>query len=154
MLQKPNGGTIVTVSSVLGHLGASQLSDYTASKAGLLAFHNTITAEIAAMSKEKDAPQGAKNVKTILVKPGQLSTAMFGGMQTPSDFFGPVVDAHVLAARIISEIEVGRNAIIATPFYAECIEWLGVLPVSVQKLARWFSGVDRAMEGFGGSGRS
>lgn len=52
------GGHIVTVSSVLGHLGAANLSAYTASKAALMAYHASLAAELR---------QSAPAVKTILV---------------------------------------------------------------------------------------
>jgi hypothetical protein len=35
------------------------------------------------------------------------------------------------------------------PVYAWLIEWLGILPVSLQRVARWVSGVDGAMRTFG-----
>ncbi|KAJ9620158.1 hypothetical protein H2203_007923 [Taxawa tesnikishii (nom. ined.)] len=79
MLAREDGGTIVTVSSVLGHLGASHLSDYTAAKAGLIAMHASLRAELNAIRVGSDAPAGAKNIRTVLVKPGQLSTPLFQG---------------------------------------------------------------------------
>ncbi len=47
MLATETGGTIVTISSVLGKLGASHLADYTAAKAGLIAMHNSLPPELA-----------------------------------------------------------------------------------------------------------
>ena len=142
MLDRAGGGTIVTVASVLGNLGASHLTAYTASKAGLIAFHTSVSAEIASMAASEEPPRGARNVKTLLVKPGQLSTNMFAGVETPNSFLGPVVDAKDLALDIVRKIEEGRSGVIAQPLYARWIEWLGVLPVSVQRLARWMSGVE------------
>ncbi|KAH0153571.1 NAD(P)-binding protein, partial [Aureobasidium melanogenum] len=148
MLASPSGGTIVTVSSVLGHLGASHLTDYTASKAALLALHTSLRAEIKQMANSKTEYPGAENTKTILVKPGQLSTAMFSTLKSPSDFFGPVVQAKDLAREIVEMIEDGRDGVLCMPVYAWLIEWLGVLPVSLQRAARWMSGVDGAMKTF------
>ncbi|KAH0364988.1 NAD(P)-binding protein, partial [Aureobasidium melanogenum] len=149
MLASSTGGTIVTVSSVLGHLGASNLTDYTASKATLLAFHTSLRAEIKQMANSKAEYPGAENTKMILVKPGQLSTAMFSTLKSPSDFFGPVVQAKDLAREIVEMIEEGRDGVLCMPVYAWLIEWLGVLPVSLQRAARWMSGVDGAMKTFG-----
>ncbi|KAG9958464.1 NAD(P)-binding protein, partial [Aureobasidium melanogenum] len=149
MLASPSGGTIVTVSSVLGHLGASHLTDYTASKAALLAFHTSLRAEIKQMANSKTDYPGAENTKMILVKPGQLSTAMFSTLKSPSDFFGPVVQAKDLAREIVEMIEEGRDGVLCMPVYAWLVEWLGVLPVSLQRAARWMSGVDGAMKTFG-----
>jgi short-subunit dehydrogenase len=148
MLSSPNGGTIVTVSSVLGHLGASHLTDYTASKAALLAFHTSLRSEIAQMAEDPAYP-GASATKMILVKPGQLSTVMFSTLKSPSDFFGPVVQAKDLAREIVEMVGEGRNGVICMPVYAWLIEWLGVLPVSLQRVARWVSRVDGAMRTFG-----
>lgn len=144
MLKSESGGTIVTVASVLGKLGASHLSDYTAAKAGLIAMHASLRAEL----ESPTAPDGADYVRTILVTPGQLSTNLFSGVQTPSSFFGPVVEPVELAREIVRMIDSGESGEISMPLYARWIDWLHVLPVSLQKLGRSLSGMDRAMEGF------
>jgi short-subunit dehydrogenase len=144
MLASETGGTIVTISSVLGKLGASHLADYTAAKAGLIAMHTSLRAELASPM----APDGAEYVRTILVTPGQLSTNLFASIKTPSSFFGPVVEPVELAREIVRMIDSGESGQISMPFYARWIEWMHVLPVSMQKLARKMSGVDKAMEGF------
>ncbi|PNS14996.1 hypothetical protein CAC42_2225 [Sphaceloma murrayae] len=139
MMQR-KAGTIVTVASVLGDLGASQLSDYTAAKAGLIAMHTSLRTELADAGQEK--------IKTILVKPGQLSTPLFKGVQTPSSFAGPVIEPLDLAQAIINKIDSGQSGVIALPLYADYIEWLSVLPYGMQRIMRWVSGVDRAMRTF------
>ena len=148
MLSNVEGGTVVTISSVLGQLGASQLSDYTAAKAGLIAMHASLRAELSAMARSSDAPPGVRNVKTILVKPGQLSTKLFEGVKTPSSFFGPVVTPEVLAAMIVNRVVCGETCVIALPLYASLIEWFAVLPYGMQEILRRVTGLDRAMEGF------
>jgi NAD(P)-dependent dehydrogenase (short-subunit alcohol dehydrogenase family) len=140
MLQERRG-TIVTVSSVLGHIGASNLSAYAASKAALLALHSSLRAEIA------QHPAGAE-IKTILVTPGQMSTKMFAGVKTPSNFLAPVVAPVDVAKEIIRLVERGESGDVAVPLYSRWIQVLGVLPVGVQTLVRKWSGVDRAMAGF------
>lgn len=138
----------MTISSVLGHLGASHLSDYAAAKAGLTAMHASLRSELESMASVSNARPGAKNIRTVLVKPGQLSTQMFGSIETPSNFFGPLVQGVDLAKTIVKAVDVGRSCVIAAPLYARYIEWMGVLPYGLQRIARWVSGVDRAMEGF------
>ena len=145
MLSSECGGTIVTISSVLGKLGASHLSDYTAAKAGLIALHRSLRAELSSSS----ASEGAENIRTILVTPGQLSTSLFAGVETPSSFFGPVMEPVKLAREIVRMVDAGESGEISLPLYARWIEWMFVLPVSLQRLGRWVSGVDGAMEGFG-----
>lgn len=143
MLTSATGGTIVTVASVLGKLGASHLSDYSAAKAGLIAMHTSLRAEL---SSPTTAPEGAEGVRTVLVTPGQLSTSLFEGLETPSSFWGPVVEPVELAREIVRMIDAGESGYISMPLYARCIDWLHVLPAGLQKYARAFSGVDRAME--------
>lgn len=136
-----HGGTIVTVSSVLGHLGAAHLSAYTASKAALLAYHASLTSELAS-----EAPQ----VKTILVAPGQLDTQMFGNIKLRGwsrNFFGPVAGAGEVAIKIVEMIDRGEGGVVSEPAYARWIAWLGVLPVGLQRMAKSWAGTDDAFAG-------
>lgn len=130
------------MSSVLGHLGAAQLSDYSASKAGLIALHHSLTAELKAYP----------NIKTVLVEPGQLSTPLFSGTVTPNSFFAPVLEPVDVAREIIATIDKGSSAVLAMPLYARWVGWMGVLPVGVQVIARKLSGIDGAMKTFEGRG--
>lgn len=141
LLSRPGGGTLVTISSVLAHLGASHLSDYTASKAALIAFHSSLTAELAS----------SPNIKTILVTPGQLDTGLFAGVQVGrvGRFFGPVVEVGELAVKLVAMIDGGEGGVLAVPAYARWIGWIAVLPYGFQRELREWSGVDRAMAGFG-----
>lgn len=149
LLASPTGGTIVTISSVLGRLGASHLTDYAAAKAGLIAMHASLRAELSGAQ----APRGAENIRTVLVTPGQLGTSLFAGVQTPSSFLGPVVEAPELAGEIVRAVDEGVSGEVSLPLYARWVGVLGLLPFSLQRVARWASGVDRAMEGFGRGGR-
>lgn len=143
MLASETGGTIVTVASVLGKLGASHLADYTAAKAGLIAMHASLSAEL----RSSTAAKGSDGIRMILVTPGQLSTSLFAGLETPSSFFGPVVEPVELAREIVRMIDAGESGHISMPFYARWIEWLHVLPVGLQRIVRRLSGIDTAMEG-------
>lgn len=142
MLASEVGGTIVTIASVLGKFGASHLSDYCAAKAGLIAMHASLRAELAGTK----APEGAENIRTILVTPGQLGTRLFESLQTPNAFLAPVVEPVELAKEITRLIDAGESGNISMPLYARCIEWLHVLPVSLQVFLQWLSGADRTME--------
>lgn len=142
-------GTIVTVSSVLAHIGAANLSDYTASKAALLALHHSLVAELA---QHPDLAAG--NIKTILVAPGQLGTKMFERVSTPSAFLAPVVEPNELAREIIRMVDAGESGVVALPLYARWIWLWGCLPVGVRSLARRVGGIDRAMAPLsGGEGK-
>jgi len=135
---KERRGTIVTVSSVLGHLGAANLSAYTASKAALLALHHSLRAELAQIAE-------AKEIKTILVTPGQMSTQMFADVKPPSNFFGPTATPADLGKNIIKLIERGESGEVAIPLYSHWIGFFFVLPVGIQQLVRRWSGLDTAV---------
>lgn len=133
-------GTIVTISSVIGQIGAAHLTDYAAAKAGITALHKSLTAEL------KSTPE----IKTILVSPGQLSTPLFNGVQTPNSFFGPVLEPVDVAKEVIAAIDSGSSAVLAMPLYARWIDWMHVFPVGVQAIVRRLCGVDSAMKTFEG----
>lgn len=132
-------GTIVTISSVLGRLGAANLSSYSASKASLLALHSSLRAEL---SQNPDA----RDIKTILVTPGQMGTTMFAGVQTPSNFLAPILSPAEVAKNIMGLIEKGESGDVALPLYSRYVDVLDTLPVGIQALVRRWSGMDTAIE--------
>ncbi|KEZ46151.1 Short-chain dehydrogenase reductase family [Scedosporium apiospermum] len=133
------GGTVVTISSVLGHVGAARLTDYSAAKAGLTALHKSLTAELRASHPD---------IRTVLVEPGQLSTPLFYGVQTPNSFFAPVVEPVDVTKEIVAAIDGGYSTHVGFPFYARWIDYYNILPLGLQQLARKLAGVDTAMETF------
>ncbi|KAI9882730.1 MAG: 26S proteasome regulatory subunit rpn6 [Watsoniomyces obsoletus] len=141
MIQQ-KAGTIVTISSSLAYTGC----DYSSTKAALLAFHASLKAELSSSSSPSSS--SSSNIKTVLVIPGQMSTSMFAGIRTPSNFFAPVVEPIEMAKSIVQAVERGKNDEIALPLYARWIPLLGVLPVGIQRVMRTVVGLDRAMEGF------
>lgn len=130
----------MTISSVLGQIGAANLTDYAASKAGTTALHKSLRAEL------RSTPE----IKTVLVSPGQLSTPMFNGVKTPNSFLGPVLEPVDVAKEIIAAIDSGSSQDLAMPLYARWIDWMNVMPVGVQAILRKVSGVDSAMNSFVG----
>ena len=90
----------------------------------------------------------AGNIRTVLVSPGQVGTPMFGGMRTPSNFLAPVVEPVDLAKEIVRMIDAGWNGEVEAPLYSRWIVLLAVMPVSLQRLVRYMSGLDRAMLAF------
>lgn len=129
------GGTLVTVSSVLGQLTAAGLSDYAASKAGLSALHRTIEAET----------RRYPLIKTLLVEIGQMSTPLFDWVHAPNNFFAPVLEPVEVARETVAAIDSGRGGVIKLPVYATLVNWYAVLPAAVQRFARYLSGIDTAV---------
>ncbi|KAL6411309.1 Short-chain dehydrogenase/reductase family 16C member 6 [Ilyonectria robusta] len=139
IIRSGNGGTIVNISSVIGTVGAAQLTDYAAAKAGITAMHRSLTAELRESHPE---------IRTVLVTPGQLSTPLFYGVQTPNSFVAPVVEPVDVTKEIVAAIDSGRGATVGMPLYARWIDWFNVLPVGVQVIVRAIAGVDRGMKSF------
>lgn len=138
MLSAPNGGTIVNVSSVLGQLSAAGLGDYSASKAGLSALHHTLEAELRVAGHHE-------KVKLLLVETGQLSTPLFDWIQTPSNFFAPILEPVQVAQEIVAAIDEGRGGVIRLPAFAALARWYAVFPAGMQRIARYHSGIDLAV---------
>lgn len=126
---------------MIGQLGAASLTDYAASKAGLTALHKSLAAEL-----RLSHPQ----VRMVLVEPGQLSTPLFYGVQTPSSFFAPVVEPVDVAKEVVAAVDGGLSGHVGVPLYARWVAWYNILPASVQVLARKVAGIDTAMGNFVG----
>ena len=140
------GGTIVTVSSVLGYLGAAGLADYTATKAALTAFHTSLKAELENLHSESPAKEPQPRVNTILATPGQLSTPLFQHIPPPplASFVGPTVTPAALATEIIKAVDEGKDAEINLPLYAGWVGFLRIMPSGLGKVLRKAVGVDWA----------
>ncbi|KAL1986218.1 hypothetical protein VTN96DRAFT_6733 [Rasamsonia emersonii] len=138
MITAENGGAIVTVSSVLGQLTAAGLADYSASKAGLSALHRTLEAELRASGLDE-------KIKLLLVETGQMCTPLFDGVETPNGFFAPVLEPIQVAYEIVSAVDKGTSGVIRLPAFAALVNWYAVLPASIQRLARYLSGIDGAI---------
>ncbi|KAF3935915.1 hypothetical protein ABW20_dc0106746 [Dactylellina cionopaga] len=109
-------------------------------EAAVRLLHESLTAEISQY----------QNIKTLLVCPGQISTPLFDGVETPSNFLAPVLEPVDVAKEIMAAIDSGTSGTLEFPLYARWITVMHVLPISIQKLLRWLSGCDDAMKTFRG----
>ncbi|PGG98775.1 hypothetical protein GX51_06635 [Blastomyces parvus] len=138
MLASPTGGTIVTLGSVCSYLTPAGLSDYAATKAAIGAVHKTVEAELRASGDNE-------RVKMLLVETGQMATPLFEDVQTPNNFFAPVLEPVQVAREIVAAVDSGNGGVIRLPAYATLVSWYGVLPVAIQRLARYLGGIDGAV---------
>ncbi|KAJ5085367.1 hypothetical protein N7532_010138 [Penicillium argentinense] len=130
-----NGGTIVTISSVLGQLTPAGLTDYSASKAGLSALHRTMEAEL----------REHEQIKMLLVETGQMATPLFDWVPTPSHFFAPVLEPVEVAREIVAAIDSGHGGVLRLPAFAKLVNLYAILPAAIQRIARYVSGIDNAV---------
>jgi len=115
-----SGGHLVAISSVAGIVGAPLRAAYSAAKAGILAYHDSVRAET--------THQG---MKVLVVAPGSVRTnvsknALDGSAQARG-FSDTAIDngihADVAAARIVEALEAGQRELIL----AEGMELQGAL---------------------------
>ncbi|KAJ5585178.1 uncharacterized protein N7459_004978 [Penicillium hispanicum] len=135
LCEAENGGTLVTISSVVGQLSPAGLSDYSASKAGLSALHRSLEAEL----------RGNEQIKTLLVEIGQMATPLFDWVRTPNHFFAPVLEPVEVAREIVAAIDSGQGGVLRLPFFGKLVNWYAVFPAAVQIVARYLSGIDDAV---------
>ncbi|CAR22956.1 Tda5p [Lachancea thermotolerans CBS 6340] len=125
----------ITIASTLGICTPARGSSYGASKAALISFHEAWTQELG----------DASNVRTLLVTPGQLDTAMFSGFEPPKQFFAPVVNPRELARQIVDKCSAGERGELSAPLYANFMGILRTLPYTAIYFARKASGMDSCL---------
>ncbi|KAK6465867.1 hypothetical protein DFJ63DRAFT_282400 [Scheffersomyces coipomensis] len=123
---------IVSISSILGVLAPKNLSIYSASKAAIYSIHESLSEELI------EYPE----IRLLLVTPGQLSTEMFQDVAPSMTWLAPIVSPNWLAKKIISKINMGEIGVLSEPFYANFLPAVRATPFIVQRLCRYFSGMD------------
>lgn len=161
------GCSIINISSVLGIVGPSQLTAYSASKAGLRLFHDSLTHEVgepyySSPNNDNDNDNNNKNkpidrlyrkfpINTLLVIPGQINTEMFSGVETPSKFIAPILNPGYVAQEIGNAILTSSIGILYLPFYTRFAWLVWVLPGFIVEFIRKISGMDNKMNSFYGN---
>lgn len=103
-----NHGMIVTVSSYASWLTIPNMVDYGASKAGALALHEGLTAEL---TTRYNAPK----VRTIIVHPGHTKTKLFTGYDQKTDFIMPQLEPESIADAVVKKVLSGRSGAVILP---------------------------------------
>jgi short-subunit dehydrogenase len=100
-----DGGIIVNVSSISSRLPSPFLSTYSATKAAVAAFTRSLQAEL---------EQAGSKVRTLLVSPGFLDTAMMKqpGAHIPPGLGALIESPEAAALEIANAIEAGRRELI------------------------------------------
>ncbi|EEQ39193.1 putative uncharacterized oxidoreductase [Clavispora lusitaniae] len=139
---KESRGYIVTIGSVLAYMSPARLSAYGASKAGLVALHESLTYELGPPSVN------SRGIKTLLVCPGQMKTDLFRGVRTPWSLVAPELEPAAVAQNVVHCLELGERGEIQMPFYGKFLPVYRAIPWPVAELARHLSGIDRSMRTF------
>jgi len=142
---KSKAGHIVSVTSVMGYLGAAQMTDYNASKAAITSLHQSLRCEL---DKRHNCPR----IRTTLVCPGYVTTPLFSSIAFPPvpslKFLLPPAQPVSVVKRIISALDENQSQIILTPFWANFAPYLQHLPSFVRDPLQNISGADYSMRNF------
>ncbi|KAL7419820.1 hypothetical protein Q5752_005736 [Cryptotrichosporon argae] len=143
-------GHVVTVSSVLGVVGAAQMTDYCASKAALVGMHQSLRAELDYRYKTPD-------VHTTLVLPAHMATPLFADIAFPRTalfrFLAPTLTPPAVADKILRRIEAQTSGTLRMPLYTQAARVLGnaagLAPAWLGALADHVSGAHWTMYRYG-----
>lgn len=138
LMQSPKRSSIVNISSVVAHLYPAGLSHYASSKAGLSALHHCLEAEARWLGY-------TKQIEFFLVEVGQMDTPLFSWIKPPNSLLAPVLEPVYVAEKIVSAVSSGGGGVIRLPMYASWVCGYDMLPVRVQRFARYIMGVDEAL---------
>ncbi|KAH0542937.1 hypothetical protein FGG08_002706 [Glutinoglossum americanum] len=103
-----NHGMIVTIASLAAYTTAPQMTDYSASKAAAVGFHEGLAAEL---KTRYNAPK----VRTVLVTPGYTRTPLFEGFTNDAHFVFPTQEPETVAESIVGQVLKGRSGHIVMP---------------------------------------
>lgn len=104
-----NHGMVVTVASSASWVTAPRMTEYAASKAAALSFHEGLAAELIT---EYNAPR----VRTVVVNQGYTRTALFQGFGVQDkQFLAPSLHVDTVAEAIVEQVLSGESAQIVVP---------------------------------------
>lgn len=117
-----NHGHVVTVSSAGAYATLPSMSEYATSKAAALAFHECLAIEF---RTRYNAPR----VRTTLVAPTKVRTALGDGMEDHADpFFTPVLEPVQVAEKVVWSLDSGLSQHLLLPGFANLLPWIRALP--------------------------
>ncbi|KAJ2522771.1 hypothetical protein GGI11_001637 [Coemansia sp. RSA 2049] len=127
MLSKPHAH-LVFVASMLSFVPIPQLSTYTASKAGLAIFQESVKLEI------QHRLGASSRVKVTSVYPSKVESGMFHGLELPK-WFSPSLSPDYAAHRIFAHMDGGYGGEIHLPLCSRFSSLYMLLPSACRSLA-------------------
>jgi all-trans-retinol dehydrogenase (NAD+) len=124
-----NKGHIVTIASTASYLGMAGLADYTASKAAILSFHETLRQELKMY-------HGAPNVLTTSIHPSWVRTPLLKPVENELRQRGSVmIEPEEVADKVVSKILACRGGQVFLP---ESAAQASILRGAPNWLQEWF----------------
>ncbi|CAD7932087.1 unnamed protein product [Amoebophrya sp. A25] len=144
MLGKPSWNRVVIIASSAGLSGARRLTDYCASKAAAVGFHDSLAHELAAR-KIEDVSMKKHQTSTSVVNPFMVGTGMFGGAKTSSilpELTPDRVVRDIIDHTILGDVEVLNipSILYAVPLAKQVLPrfiqfWLGRFTLDVRGMS-------------------
>jgi all-trans-retinol dehydrogenase (NAD+) len=120
-MAKNNHGMIVTVASLAAYITVPNMTDYSASKAATLSFHEGLTAELKTRYK-------APKVRTIVINQGYTKTPLFEGFQNNAPFLVPSLQPETVAEAIVKKVWSGHSGQVIIPGFGATLTFLRGFP--------------------------
>ncbi|KAF2274224.1 dehydrogenase/reductase SDR family member 8 precursor [Westerdykella ornata] len=129
-----NKGHIVTIASTASYAGVAGMVDYTATKAGVLAFHE-------GLNQELRLRYHAPNVLTTSIHPNWVKTPLIGEWETALRVAQqPIIEPQVVADAVVKQIASATGGQVFLPNTVSTVSHLRGLP-------NWFQEAFRATVG-------
>ena len=116
-----NHGMVVTVASYAAYVTVPNMTDYAASKAAALSFHEGLTAEL---KTRYNAPK----VRTVVINQGYTKTPLFQGYNNDSKFLIPSMEPETVAEAITKQVLTGQSGQVIVPGFGVLLTFLRGFP--------------------------
>lgn len=120
MVEK-NHGMVVTVASFAAYITVPNMTDYAASKAAALSFHEGLSAEL---KTRYNAPK----VRTVVINQGYTKTPLFEGYNNESKFLVPTLEPETVAEAIVKQVLSGKSGQVIAPGFGVTLAFLRGMP--------------------------
>ncbi len=123
-------GHIITIASIASFVALATAADYSATKAGALAFHQSLTSEIKHVYK-------SPNVLTTVIHPNFVRTPLVEDFVDRLERSGVrLLTADQIASEVVAKIKSKRGGQVIVPNSVSAIAGIGSWPAWVQELLR------------------
>lgn len=116
-----NHGMIVTVASYAAYVTVANMTDYAASKAAALSFHEGLAAEL---KTRYNAPK----VRTVVINQGYTKTPLFQGYKNDSKFLVPTLEPETVAEAIVKQVLTGSSGQVIVPGFGAVLTFFKGMP--------------------------
>ncbi|KAJ2499454.1 hypothetical protein GGH96_003519 [Coemansia sp. RSA 1972] len=141
MLKSPSAH-IVFISSTLAYIGVPQLSTYTATKAAITMFYESLKLEIRHRLR-------AKHVKTTIFFPSKVQSGMFNGLNLP-EWLSPELSVETVADRVFTALDTAQSGEVYLPVYTTLAPLYMYFPQYVRDAFNWVTNSVDTMRSYTG----